>query len=63
MTDSEYSFSWLEKIIESCNNQFHIDCVDVLIELYKTKYNDEELLTMLQNARETKFIALHNILN
>ncbi len=57
------AYEWLYKIIESCNNSFHFESCDLLIQLFEKKYPDEEsMLLDLQKLRQTKWMAVHNLL-
>lgn len=58
----EKSFAWLTNIIESCNNDFHFSCADVLISLFKLKYGDDDLITRLDELRNQKWNSIHGIL-
>jgi hypothetical protein len=46
--------NWLLKIIETCNNDFHFEAVDKLIELFYEKEKDESLTDELKIARTNK---------
>ena len=58
----EKSFTWITNIIESCTNDFHFSCADVLISLFKLKYANDELATELLNLRSKKWNTIHGIL-
>lgn len=58
----ERSFKWTYNVITSCNNDFHFDCADTLICLFKMKYGDSEMLYQLQQLRENKWVSIHTIL-
>lgn len=36
------SFEWVKKIIESCNNGFHLECARKLIDIFKERYGANE---------------------
>ena len=59
----QVSFEWIWRIIESSNATFHFDACDVLIELFKIKYEDIELTDQLKGLRSEKFLEIHNILH
>lgn len=56
------NFEWISKIIESCNNDFHFNAVDILIELFWQKHLDGDLRTQLMILRENKWNEIHSIL-
>jgi hypothetical protein len=55
-------YNWLLKIIETCNNDFHFEAVDKLIELFYEKEKDESLVDDLKLARIKKWNEIHLIL-
>ena len=60
--DKNNIYEWIVKIIQTCNNNFHFEAVDKLIELFYEKENDEELKVQLQILRQQKWNEIHNIL-
>jgi hypothetical protein len=56
------SFTWMISIIDSCTNDFHFSCLDVLISLFKLKYTNDELVNKLLEARNNKWNSIHTIL-
>jgi hypothetical protein len=42
-TSAQKDYTWLLNIIVSCNNEFQLECIDRLNELYKLKYPDEQI--------------------
>lgn len=58
----EQTFTWTYNIIKSCNNDFHFDCADVLISLFKVKYGDSDMVLQLRQLRENKWVSIHGIL-
>lgn len=38
----EESYEWVKRIIESCNQSFHLECARKLIEFYKDQYGENE---------------------
>lgn len=58
----EKTFTWTYNIINSCNNDFHFDCADVLISLFKVKYGESEMYQQLTELRTNKWISIHGIL-
>ena len=58
----EQSFTWTYNIIKSCNNDFHFDCADALISLFKVKYGDSDMVLQLRQLRENKWVSIHGIL-
>ena len=60
--DKTVLYNWLLKIIETCNNDFHFEAVDKLIELFYEKEKDESLTDSLKLARLDKWNEIHHIL-
>ncbi len=60
--DKNNIYEWIVKIIQTCNNNFHFEAVDKLIELFYEKENDEQLKIELQILRQQKWNEIHNIL-
>lgn len=60
--DKNGIYNWLLKIIETCNNDFHFEAVDKLIELFYEKEKDESLTDSLKLARADKWKEIHHIL-
>lgn len=58
----ERSFTWTYNVIRSCNNDYHFDCADNLISLFRMKYGDSEELFELQQLRQHKWVTVHSIL-
>ena len=58
----EETYSWVYNIIESCNNDFHFDCADVLISLYNIQYGDTDRVLALRLLQENKWNSVHTIL-
>jgi hypothetical protein len=55
-------YDWIKKIIETCNNSFHFEGVDRLIELYLEKFQDEMSTDTLRLLRQNKWNQIHDIL-
>lgn len=60
--DKQNIYDWIKKIIETCNNDFHFESVDRLIELFYEKYLDGEMRSELNIVRQNKWNEIHNIL-
>jgi hypothetical protein len=58
----EETYTWVYNIIESCNNDFHFDCADVLISLFNVKYADPDRVSELKILRQSKWNSVHLIL-
>jgi hypothetical protein len=58
----EETYTWVYNIIESCNNDFHFDCADVLISLFNIKYGNRDGVLELELLRQNKWNAVHAIL-
>lgn len=62
---SVQDYNWIYGIIQSCNNDFHFECVDALIQLFTQKYrmqDTDELLLNLLYTRQDKWNHIHSIL-
>ena len=59
----EDTYTWVYNIIESCNNDFHFDCADVLISLFSIKYGDTDRVLGLRLLRQNKWNTVHTIFN
>lgn len=55
-------FQWIANIIQTCNNDFHFDSVDKLIELYLQREKDERGYVALKLLRKAKWDEIHNVL-
>jgi hypothetical protein len=55
-------YNWILRIIETCNNTFHFEAVDKLIDLFYEKYKDEKLTEDLKLRRIRMWNEIHNIL-
>jgi hypothetical protein len=62
MNKKQKDYNWIMNIIDSCDNTFHFDCVDSIIELFEKKYNDGHLATCLKTQRNEHFNDVHSIL-
>jgi len=58
----EDTYTWVFNIIESCNNDFHFDCADVLISLFKIKYGNTDRVSELKSLWQSKWNEVHAIL-
>jgi len=58
----EQIYDWITRIIDTCNNNFHFEAVDRLIDLFYEKYQDEKRKTQLEHSRTKKWNEIHNIL-
>lgn len=61
--DQQECYTWIQNIIDSCNNTFHFEGADRLIDLYQDQFKDDESTTLLKLQRQNHFNAVHNILN
>jgi hypothetical protein len=60
---ADKAFDWIVKIIDTCNNQFHFDGVDNLINLFSTIHPEQkDRVLQLQIMRQDKWNSVHNIL-
>ena len=58
----EDTYTWIYNIIESCSNDFHFDCADVLISVYSIQYGDSDRVLALRLLQENKWNSVHTIL-
>jgi hypothetical protein len=58
----EETYTWVYNIFESCNNDFHFVCADVLISLFNVKYGDTVKVSELSLFRQNKWNSVHSIL-
>lgn len=54
--------NWIIQIIDSCNNDFHFEAVDRLIELFYEREKNDDLKTELILLKQRKWNEIHNIL-
>jgi hypothetical protein len=57
----EDTYTWVNNVIESCHNDFHFDCADVLISLFNIKYGDTDKASELMLLRQNKWNSIHTI--
>ncbi len=57
----EDTYRWLFNIVESCNNDFHFNCADVLISLFKIKYGDSDRVSELKTIRQRKWNSMLSV--
>jgi hypothetical protein len=62
MTPAQEHYNWIMNIIDSCTHDFHFDAVDILIDLYRQRHQDDELFVSLKQMRETHWNSIHSIL-
>lgn len=53
---------WLIEVINSCHHDFHLECVDRLIELFFEKYKDDSLRDSLVIKRQERWGNIHAII-
>ena len=58
----EKTYTWTYNVIKSCNNDYHFDCADALIDLFANKYGETEFLYSLKELRQYKWADVHQIL-
>lgn len=55
----QYSaFRWTKKIIESCHNSYHLECAIVLIDLFRNKYKNINLVDELEAILDRRKIMI-----
>lgn len=62
MDRAKEMFDWVAKIIDTCNNDFHFEAIDNLIEIHYKNFKNEELKTELEFMRARKWNEIHVIL-
>ncbi len=55
-------FDWILAIIDSCTDDFHFEAVDKLIEIFDSKFHDENLTNELHTRRAIKWNDIHGII-
>ena len=59
----EQTYTWTYNVIRSCNNDYHFDCADALIDLFARKYGDgSNQVLELKMLRADKWVSIHGIL-
>jgi hypothetical protein len=58
--EQQQTYNWIMSIIDSCNNTFHFEAVNRIIDLYMHKYKDMPQTThLLLLHRATHFNNVH----
>ena len=55
-------YDWIVKIISTCSDDFHFDCVDKLIDLFYVRFGDADKRDDLIMIRSQKWNIAHGIL-
>lgn len=55
-------YDWIVKIISTCQDDFHFDCVDKLIDLFYVRFGDSDKRDDLIMIRNDKWNETHAIL-
>jgi hypothetical protein len=55
-------YDWIVKIINTCTDDFHFDCVDKLIDLFYVRFGDADKRDDLIMIRSKKWNETHAIL-
>jgi len=64
MRPAQEAYNWIKKVIDSCENTFHFDGADALIELFVKRHPEEtNLIMFLQTQRSERFKKVHSILS
>jgi len=56
------TFTWIYNLIESCNNDFHFQCTDVLISLFSVQYGNDANVAQLRLLWQDKWNRVHAVL-
>jgi len=59
VSETDTTFDWIVRIIDTCNNDFHFESVNNLIELYYLKTGNEDKYIDLQLIRIQKYKLVH----
>ena len=59
ISETDTTFDWIVRIIDTCNNDFHFESIDNLIELYYLKTGNEDKYINLQLIRIQKYKLVH----
>ena len=54
--------TWIAKIIDTCNNDFHFEAIDNLIEIHFKNFKNAKLKLELELLRAKKWNEIHVIL-
>ena len=54
MTTPDESTEWVIKIIDSCQNGFHLDCARKLVECFKERYGEGDHYQKIMESLVTK---------
>jgi hypothetical protein len=55
-------YDWIVKIISTCTDDFHFDCVDKLIELFYIRFGDADKRADLFMIRRQRWNIIHGVL-
>ena len=56
------TFTWVYNVIENCNSDFHFQCSDVLISLFRVQYGDNDSANQLRLLWQDRWNRVHPIL-
>jgi hypothetical protein len=56
------TYDWLIGVINSCFHDFHLECIDRLIDLFYDKYRNEGLRDELTFKRQERWAAIHGVI-
>jgi hypothetical protein len=62
MDRAQETFEWIVKIIDTCNNDFHFEAIDNLINIHYKNFKNEEHKLDLEHLRANKWNEIHVIL-
>jgi len=55
-------YNWIVKIISTCTDEFHFDCIDKLIELFYIRFGDADKRDELIMIRRQRWNIIHGVL-
>ncbi len=59
---AQTDYVWVQRNIDSCNNDFQFECIDIIIELFHKKHNKADFYMCLLQQRTAHWNTIHSIL-
>jgi hypothetical protein len=60
MSQAQNDYVFVQRYIASCTNEFHIQCIDVMIDLFNQKHADFNLFNCLTDQRNARMSNIEN---
>lgn len=54
MSQAQEDYLWVQRTINTCTNPYHIECIDVMIDLFNVKHEDFNLFSALTDQRNAR---------